>query len=168
MQVSLFNFKWTDVYGQPEQNLYSRPTLRDEHDRFNAALRSEFPRLLYSGPFSSYRDSTVFGLVAGSRLYALGETSLSPNETKEKVRRLAESAGVRGSYSDITFDQKSLGQIQAGERLRDPGTGVNPLFTGNVDPFGILEVIDDIPKPGEIPWWVYAGGAVILVALLRR
>lgn len=130
--ISVFSFHWIEIY---EQGLLSAPLLNEElsdnHASFNSRVRQTFPKLLNANPYTSFNNSFIGG---SSKLFATGETKLSPSQTRATLIRLAKESGIRGSESNITFSQKTIAQIKGGEYLTQPKSVASGGVTSNSKP----------------------------------
>lgn len=157
MSISAFEFTWENVRGGYWEWI---ETLRDEHAEFNRRFAAAFPKLLYNSPYSSYTDAS-FGI--RSRIQAVGETTLSPSDTRNRVIQIARDCGINGNESDIRFTQHTIEEFENGAQLHDPGDTFEDWrrkLLGKPFP-------DNLLLPTDIPIWAWALGGVALIVLLR-
>jgi hypothetical protein len=138
--ISAFSFQIVSIGSAP---------LKDRHAAFNQLFVSSFPRLLYTNPSTSYTEAGLAGISyfgGQSQIAAVGETRLSPDQTKTKIKDLLRQAGVDAyQVGTINFDQKSIEQLQTGAKLIAPK---NTADKKSVDSSGssFESLIPSLPK----------------------
>lgn len=113
--ISMFSFQITSIGSDP---------LRDRHAKFNQLFVATFPKLLYTNPSTSYNDAGFasiekFGGV--SQISAVGESSMSAEVTKSTIKNLLIQSGINANViGTVTFDQKTIQQLENGANLQPP------------------------------------------------
>jgi hypothetical protein len=170
--VSSFSFQIVSIGSAP---------LKDRHAKFNQLFTTAFPKILYTVPSTSYNDAglasiSYFG--GSSQIAATGETTLTPDQTKTKIKDLLRLAGVDAyQIGTINFDQKTIAQLESGSQLTpatmpaDKGAasnnsnGISSFFPAlpNGNFFDTLAASLGVSTPIAL-----VAGALIFVLIMRR
>lgn len=152
--VRLFEFTWTGI-GVAR----SDTSWRQAHEAFNQLFTRDFPKLLYSQPFTSY---TPLGIGIGSQLMGFGETTLDDAQIRGVLIYLAESCLIYGNPSNLRVSSRSLAEIQSGQTLDVSPSTVNPMVTTD----GVSKYFNGLYE--DYKWPVLIGAVALALVITRR
>lgn len=158
--VRLFEFWWNDVHS------VDGDTLKSEHEIFNQAFATAFPRILYTNPFTSY---TASGTGIGAQITGMGETRLDDATLKERVLGGLRAVGIDGVDSKFELHASVVGPDT--KLPATPGTVDKLATTDGVKDF--YTQVSDFSKKFALALGISTTvltivGAVVLVVILKN